>query len=430
VGNELNNSIKGNASNNVLSGGEGDDTLNGGLEADCLSGGLGNDRYHVDNINDLVTENVDEGMDVVYSSIDYTLGNNLENLVLTGTDAIDAAGNELNNSIKGNALDNVLTGGGGNDTLNGGVGADKMIGGVGNDRYYVDNVGDIVTENADEGTDTIYSCISYTLGANLENLGLTGTAAINGTGNELNNSIKGNTSDNVLTGGEGNDTLTGGFGADTMIGGAGNDRYYVDNTGDVMAENADEGTDTVYSSISYTLGANLEKLSLTGTDAINGTGNELNNSIKGNTAANFLAGGTGNDVLTGGSGSDNYLFRRTDGKDTLTETAGVSGDIDTLKLTDGIATTEPVLVKQNNDLYVFIDSGNYMRIVNEFQQTNYGIERLEVTDGHYITRSDIQNIVDTMSAINNNTGMDVMQKYNAMMADQQYQNILAQSWQQ
>lgn len=430
VGNELNNSIKGNASNNVLSGSEGDDTLNGGLGEDCLSGGLGNDRYHVDNINDLVIENVDEGKDVVYSSIDYTLGNNLENLVLTGTDAIDAAGNELNNSIKGNALDNVLTGGGGNDTLNGGVGADKMIGGVGNDRYYVDNVGDIVTENADEGTDTIYSCISYTLGANLENLGLTGTAAINGTGNELNNSIKGNTSDNVLTGGEGNDTLNGGVGADTMIGGVGNDRYYVDNTGDVMAENADEGTDTVYSSISYALGANLEKLSLTGTDAINGTGNELNNSIKGSAAANFLAGGTGNDVLTGGSGSDNYLFRRTDGKDTLTETAGVSGDIDTLKLTDGIATTEPVLVKQNNDLYVFIDSGNYMRIVNEFQQTNYGIERLEVTDGHYITRSDIQNIVDTMSAINNNTGMDVMQKYNAMMADQQYQNILAQSWQQ
>jgi len=277
--------------------------------------------------------------------------------------------------------------------------------------------------------DVVYSSIDYTLGNNLENLVLTGTDAIDAAGNELNNSIKGNASDNVLTGGEGNDTLNGGVGADTMIGGAGNDRYYVDNAGDVMSENADGGTDTVYSSISYTLGANLEKLSLTGTDVINGTGNELNNSIKGNTAANFLAGGTGNDVLTGGSGSDNYLFRRTDGKDTLTETAGVSGDIDTLKLTDGIATTEPVLVRQNNDLFVFIDSGNFMRIVNEFQQTNYGIERLEVTDGHYITRSDIQNIVDTMSAINSDSGLSVMQKYNALMADQQYQNILAQSWQ-
>jgi len=71
-----------------------------------------------------------------------------------------------------------------------------------------------------------------------------------------------------------------------------------------------------------------------------------------------------------------------------------------------------------------------MKIANEFQQTNYGIERLEVADGHYITRADIQTIVDTMSAINNDSGMDVMQKYNAMMADQQYQNILAQSWQQ
>jgi len=430
VGNELNNSIKGNAAANILTGGEGNDTLNGGIGADIMNGGTGNDRYYVDNAGDIVTENAEEGTDAVYSTLNYTLGTNLENLVLTGAEAINAVGNELNNSIKGNASDNILSGGEGDDTLNGGLGADCLSGGLGNDRYHVDNINDLVTENVDEGMDVVYSSIDYTLGNNLENLVLTGTDAIDAAGNELNNSIKGNALDNVLTGGEGNDTLNGGVGADTMIGGVGNDRYYVDNTGDVMAENADEGTDTVYSSISYALGANLEKLSLTGTDAINGTGNELNNSIKGNAAANFLAGGTGNDVLTGGSGSDNYLFRRTDGKDTLTETAGVSGDIDTLKLTDGIATTEPVLVKQNNDLYVFIDSGNYMRIVNEFQQTNYGIERLEVTDGHYITRSDIQNIVDTMSAINNNTGMDVMQKYNAMMADQQYQNILAQSWQQ
>jgi len=152
--------------------------------------------------------------------------------------------------------------------------------------------------------------------------------------------------------------------------------------------------------------------------------------IAANAGDDTLIGGSGNDTLVGCAGADTYLFGRTDGNDTLNETAEVSGDIDTLKLTDGITNTEPVLVKQNNDLYVFIDSGNYMRIVNEFQQTNYGIERLEVADGHYITRADIQKIVDTMSVINNNTGMDVMQKYNAMMADQQYQNVLAQSWQQ
>ncbi|MBN1471388.1 MAG: hypothetical protein JW925_06390, partial [Syntrophaceae bacterium] len=79
--------------------------------------------------------------------------------------------------------------------------------------------------------------------------------------------------------------------------------------------------------------------------------------------------------------------------------------------------------------YVFTDANNYVKIASEFQATNYGIERLEVSDGHYITRNDIQTIVDTMSAINN-SGMDVIQKYNAMMESEQYQNILAASWQQ
>ena len=82
-------------------------------------------------------------------------------------------------------------------------------------------------------------------------------------------------------------------------------------------------------------------------------------------------------------------------------------------------------MKQNKDLYVFVDANNYMKMVSEFQRTNYGIERLEVADGHYITRQDIQTIVDTMSSINNNPGMDVMQKYNAMMSDQTYQSALS-----
>jgi Ca2+-binding RTX toxin-like protein len=177
------------------------------------------------------------------------LGDNLENLTLTGTTAINGTGNELNNSITGNAADNLLTGGLGNDTLNGGAGADTMIGGLGNDSYNVDNTADTITESQNEGTDSVSSTINYTLGDNLENLTLTGTTAINGTGNELNNSITGNAADNLLTGGLGNDTLNGGAGADTMIGGLGTDRLYLglnDNAVDNVNYVLGDGTDTVY----------------------------------------------------------------------------------------------------------------------------------------------------------------------------------------
>ncbi len=287
TGNSINNRVTGNAANNLL---------NGGAGADTLIGGLGDDTYTVDNIGDVVIENAGEGTDKVQSSVSYTLGNNTENLTLFGSKAIDGTGNAANNVLIGNSANNTLTGGEGDDTLNGGIGADRLVGGIGNDTYVIDNIDDAVTEIVGEGTDTVQSSIDYTLGGNLENLTLTGSAIINGTGNAANNVLIGNSANNLLTGGEGDDTLNGGTGADRLIGGIGNDTYVIDNIGDVVTEIVGEGIDTVQSSIDYILGGNLENLTLTGSATINGTGNGANNVLIGNSAKNTLTGGEGDDT--------------------------------------------------------------------------------------------------------------------------------------
>lgn len=276
----------------VGGGNGGNDTFTGTTGADIMVGGLGDDTYTVNHTGDIVTENLNEGTDLVNSSITYTLAANVENLILTGATAINGTGNALNNTITGNAAAN---------TLNGSVGTDTMIGGLGNDTYVVDNTGDVVTETSTLATeiDTVQSSITYTLGANVENLTLTGTTTINGTGNALNNTITGNAAANILNGG---------VGTDTMIGGLGNDTYVVDVATDVVTETSTLATeiDTVQSAVTYTLGANLENLTLTGTAAINGTGNALNNTITGNTANNTLNGAAGADTMIGGDGSDTY----------------------------------------------------------------------------------------------------------------------------
>jgi Ca2+-binding RTX toxin-like protein len=321
-----------------------------------------------------------------------TYGTNKADLIITGK------ANDLIYALNGNDL---VYSGGGNDTVYGGNGSDMIFGGSGNDKLYGDNGNDIL--NGDSGNDELYG----------------------GNGND------------ILYGGAGNDVLDGGHGNDILYGGSGDDTYIVDNPGDVVIEFCNQGTDTVRSSINYTLGSNVENLILTGSSAINGTGNALQNILTGNSANNILNGnagndtldgGAGNDTLDGGTGSDTYLFRRTDGRDTINDYSTTTTDVDTLKLTDGITSTEPVIVKQNGDLYIFVDGSNYVKIASQFASSNYGIERLEVTDGQYITRQDIEAIVNTMSSINNDSGMDVMQKYNAMINDQQYLNVLAESW--
>jgi trimeric autotransporter adhesin len=307
TGNTLANLITGNSAANTLSGAAG---------ADTMIGGAGDDTYVVDNAADIVTELAGEGTDQVNASANHTLADNVEHLTLTGTTAINGTGNALSNRLTGNSGNNNLTGGAGNDTLDGGAGNDTMIGGAGDDTFVVNAAGDVVTEGANEGTDTVQSSATFTLGSNVEHLTLTGTTAINGTGNALANTLRGNSAAN---------TLDGGAGADTLIGGAGNDIYVVDNSADVVTEVAGEGTDRVNSSVNYALGAELENLTLTGAAAINATGNSLANSLTGNTGANTLDGGGGNDTMAGGAGDDTYVVDSAG--DVITEATSAGTDL-------------------------------------------------------------------------------------------------------
>jgi len=325
-----NDYLNGGADNDTLIGGEGNDILVGDTGNDSMVGGLGDDIYVIDSVGDKLTELVGQGSDVVLSSlVDYTLGANIEGLALSSA-GVNGIGNTLNNVISGNALGNrldgglgndevyggdgmdTLLGGSGNDTLDGGFHADTMTGGAGNDVYVVNDAGDVVTELAGGGFDLVKTTVDgFMLGANVENLTLTGFTNISGSGNDLANVLIGNTGENVLTGGKGNDTLDGGGDDDTLQGGIGNDTYIVDSRFDVVLEAAGEGKDAIQSSVSYRLanGQEIETLILSSTAAIvTGDGNNLANTITMSGAGKAtLSGHDGNDTLNGG-GQDDTLF--------------------------------------------------------------------------------------------------------------------------
>jgi Ca2+-binding RTX toxin-like protein len=275
------------------------------------------------------------GIDTVIESVDnYVLPAQVEKLQIAGGIAsLRATGNALANTITGNAGNNWLDGGAGNDT---------MAGGLGDDTYVLDSTGDVVTEAAGEGNDTVRSAVTYTLPANLENLILTGTSKINGTGNTLDNVLIGNSAANTLSGGAGNDRLDGGAGADAMTGGLGNDTYVVDSTSDSTVEMAGGGVDTVETALTWTLATEVERLTLTGTSAVNGTGNASINWLAGNSAANILNGAAGADVLLGG-----------DGNDVLQDTAGngaLDGGLGSDALTTGVG-NDLLAAGAGNDTY-------------------------------------------------------------------------------
>jgi Ca2+-binding RTX toxin-like protein len=355
---------KGNGLDNTLIGGNGSNILDGGAGADVMAGGGGHDTYYVDNLGDQVIEKDSEGTDTVISGV--ALSDAIayvENYIFNTKTGVHFTGSADNNSITGSTHDDVLDGGDGSDFLDGGAGNDTLVGGIGNDSlvggtgadamsggdgddsYFVDNATDTVVEVQGEGAhDFVSSKVSITkLWDNVEDAALEGSAALNLTGNNLNN---------TLTGNDGANIIDGGLGADTMHGGKGNDTYIVDDVADIVSEQPGEGTDLVKSSVSFALGSDIENLTLTSSGDLTGIGNGANNVITGNDGANTLVGGGGEDTLIGGKGDDAYFIDSLGDK--VVETIANGGGHDTVYSTisfslSGLGNVEDLILQGGAD---------------------------------------------------------------------------------
>ncbi len=365
-----NDTLDGGAGGDQLDGGIGNDVLNGNTGDDSLIGGAGNDTYVVDSALDIVIELANEGTDLVQSSVTIAaLATNVENLTLTGMALINGTGNTLANAITGNGANNALSGGagndtlnggGGNDALNGGAGNDTMAGGIGNDVYLVDSVSDIVTELAAAGTDTVQSAVTIAaLAANVETLTLLGTAAINGTGNALANTINGNSGNNFLDGAAGADVINGGAGYDLA-------EYYASAAG--VTVNLATGTGIGGDAQGDTL-SNMEAIggSNAGNDVL--TGNAASNGLWGNGGNDTLTGGAGSDTLAGGAGNDTFVFTAGFGLDQVNDfAAGTAlGDVIRLSLGTSFDTFAEVLAattQSGANAVIALGAGNTITLLN------------------------------------------------------------------
>ena len=286
-----------------------------------------------------------------------------DNDTLNGTvvgDTIHGQGG--NDAIAAGWGTDTLFGEGGNDALDGGAGSDTMFAGAGNDSYFVDNAGDQVIENANEGTDTVLSTAHFRLTDNAENLVLQGNDNLQGAGNNLNN---------LLFGNAGNNILTGGAGADAMFGGAGNDVYFADDAGDQGIENANEGTDTVFSTAHLRLTDNVENLVLQGSDNLQAGGNSLSNALYGNSGNNIVDGHAGADAMFGGAGNDVYFAD--DAGDQAIENANEG--------TDTVFSTAHLRLTANMENLVLQGSADLQAGGNGLDNVLYGNTGSNVLDG-------------------------------------------------
>lgn len=391
----------------LLDAGDGNDTLVGGGGDDVLLGGAGNDQLDGDDRPEVLHG--------AYHGADYLDGGDGDDLLIGrgGADILfGGAGNDTlagdslsadapspfdgDDFLDGGAGDDRLFGGGGadtlhggagNDRLDGGTGADTMWGGTGDDVYLVDDPGDLVMEFAGEGIDTVFSSVDIDLPDHIEQLFLTGDGDIAVTGNERDNTVIGNAGANRIATAGGNDRLDGGPGADWLAGGAGDDLYDVDDPGDLVVEQPDEGLDRVRTTVSYTLPAHVEMLTAMGAAHLELRGNAGDNSVFGNAGNNLIVGGAGDDFLSGGGGDDVYLFGRGDGRDTLDNLdlaadladPSVRGAVDTVRLGAGISAADMVAWRIEDDMVLSIrGTSDQLVVLGHFAaHTTQGTQRLD-----------------------------------------------------
>jgi Ca2+-binding RTX toxin-like protein len=431
-------SLSGEAGDDTLIGGRADDVLNGGTEADIMEGGQGSDTYFVDNAGDVATELEGNGTDTVWTTINYTLEDNVEilrNFALTGN--LSLTGNELGNSIYGSTLtndtisgeigDDFLYGNGGNDNLygnhgldvlDGGSGNDDMFGGFGSDTYYVSSTRDTVTEEAGEGTaDTVFSLVNFTLGNHVENLLLDGTGDLSGFGNNIANTIFGNSGDNriegaggadTLLGLEGDDNLRGNAGSDYLDGGSGNDfaSYYYDIGVNASLDGSVPGTGAALGDIYV----RIENLSGSNTGGDQLSGDDFANKLYGNGGEDTLLGYDGNDILRGGAGEDNlsggvdadtFEYRNTaEGGDIISYFSSLdlfsfrgaafgSLGAGTLNTTNFVSRAADNTAQDNNDLFIFREDNDTLWYDSDGNGLSAAILIADMTNNATITAGDI-----------------------------------------
>lgn len=398
-------SATGNAMDNQLIGNMYDNILDGGAGNDVMEGGDGTDIYIVDNAQDRVVELANNGFDTIKTAIDYTLENiaNVEALQLTGNADLNATGNDDGNLLVGNS---------GNNRLDGGLGDDMMNGGSGDDTFFTDMQADIINESVDGGNDTEQRNFesSYHLADNVENLVL-GSGLHNANGNDGDNILTGNAAANSLIGMAGNDTLLGGDGddalfgsegADLLVGGTGADYYSVDDVADRIVESAGEGDDLVSTTVSWTLGSDVERLQSSGGANLALTGNAQDNAIWGNAGNNQLAGAQGADYLSGGRGDDVYLFNRGDGHDTV-DNLDLTSATDTLRFGAGIAESDVQASRSGNALFLTLKGGSdQIALLNYFanpttldgQNADAKIDKVQFDGGVQWDQAAIQALID------------------------------------